>query len=197
MYFLSILTWPAYAVQAFLHFSVLLVRSHRSCSIIGKEALSASRRLIESFSLSHTKDAPCTFNSCYRCSDIHVYIRAQWFKCNLDYFTLPRFEYAITCITSLRFSAFLPAPSCRRSLTPIRFASNKFIMALPKFPRKKLIRSDRGLGWVASDHGKLSVDTPFNTPVTFLINFIWRLFISISNHTFVYLMQIGMPRSLY
>lgn len=105
---------------------------------------------------------------------IYVYIRAQWFKCGLGCFALLRFEYTIIHITLFLFvfPLFFRLGLAADLLTQIRFASNKFIMVLPKFPRKKLITCDRDLGWVASDRGKLSVDpsTPFYV-ATFLIKF--------------------------
>jgi len=112
----------------------------RARTIIGKGALSASRRLIESFSLSHTKDVPCTFIGCYRCADIYVlyvYMRndlsaasaALLFPASNTLFS------TLHCILllSFRFSAFLRSISSFLNTNSFR-CSNKFIMILPKSP---------------------------------------------------------------
>lgn len=92
----------------------------------------------------------------------------------LGCFTLPRFEYAITYIMLFLFVflLFFRPGLVASLLTQICFASNKFIIVLPKSPRRKLITNDRGSSLVAGDHGKLSVDpsTPFYV-ATFLIKF--------------------------
>lgn len=84
--------------------------SLRTRTIIGKGALSASRRLIESFSLSHTKDAPMYL---HRSLSVHGDIRVRVYTWamiqvrGLGCLVLPRFEYAITHITLFLF-VFLP-----------------------------------------------------------------------------------------
>lgn len=75
-------------------------RLARAQNAIGREVLDASRRLIEFFSLSHTKDALLRTTSidCYRRAD--MCIRAQWLSAVSA--VHPRsLEYAITHIMSV------------------------------------------------------------------------------------------------